>query len=359
MSFNATKPQDLKLLPPKLEITDEVKSLLLQARVEIAELKGYSFSLNNPFLLLSPAAIKEAVASSEIENIHTTVINVLENQLFPEEEQSQPDKEVLRYREALYWGYENIKKYGISTRLIKGIHKKLLLGGGSYRKTQNAITQGGGVIRYTPPLQSNISDYLGNLENFINDNNPNLDPLLKAIISHYQFESIHPFIDGNGRTGRILMILTLVQDNLLNPPVLFISGYINSHKNEYYDSLLEVTKNNNWNDYLIFMLKGFTQQARETKDLALQVKNAYFDLKQNLKVNHTDIYSADLLETLFTYPVINPSKLSDELGVHRSTASRHLKNLEKVGILKKKSVGTYILYANVPLLKVLHQHNKF
>lgn len=355
MSFNATQPHELTVLPPKIEISDEIKNLLLQARVEIAELKGYSFSLNNPFLLLSPATIKEAVASSEIENIHTTVINVLENQLFPDDEQSQPDKEVLRYREALYWGYENVKKYGISTRLIKGIHKKLLVDGGNYRTIQNAITEGRGAIRYTPPQQSKISEYLGNFENFINDDQSSLDPLLKAVIGHYQFESIHPFLDGNGRTGRILMILGLVQDNLLNPPVLFISGYINRNKNEYYDSLLDVTQNNDWDKYIVFMLKGFAQQAKETKDLALQVKNAYFDLKTNLKTNHADIYSADLLETLFTYPVINPSKLSEELEVHRSTASRYLKNLENVGILKRKSVGTYVLYANVPLLKVLHQ----
>lgn len=215
MSFNATQPQELNLLPPRINISEEIRNLLLQARVEIAELKGYSFSLNNPFLLLSPATIKEAVASSEIENIHTTVINVLENQLFPEDEQSQPDKEVLRYREALYWGYKNVKKYGISTRLIKGIHRKLLVGGGQYRTVQNAITEGGGIIRYTPPLQSKISGYLGNLENFINEDISTLDPLLKAIIGHYQFESIHPFLDGNGRTGRILMILGLVQDDLL------------------------------------------------------------------------------------------------------------------------------------------------
>lgn len=355
MSFNATHPQDLTLLPPKVKITTEIQEWLLKARIELAELKGYSFSLTNPFLLLSPAVIKEAVASSEIENIHTTVINVLENQLFPEEEQSKPDKEVLRYREALLWGYKQREKTALTTRLITGIHQKLMPElNGQYRTIQNAITEGGKVIRYTPPLQKDIPRLMSNLEIFLNENK-SIDPLIKAIIGHYQFEAIHPFNDGNGRTGRILMLLGLVQDDVLNPPVLFISGYINKFKSDYYQKLLDVTVKEDWQSYILFMLQGFFEQAKETKELALSVQSSFFQLKKLIKKSHQSIYSADLLEVLFSYPIINPLRLAQELDIHRTTATRYLQELERGKILQSKVVGTYHLYANVPLLNALHK----
>ncbi|MEO8581682.1 MAG: Fic family protein [Patescibacteria group bacterium] len=361
MQQNAVYPFQLPLLPPKASFNDPaITKLVLDARVKLAELNGLTFSLANPFLLLSPAIIKESIASSEIENIHTTILNVLENQLFPEDEQKKPDKEVLRYREAALWGFNKRKKLPISSRLIQGIHKKLLPDlAGSFRITQNAILDGKTKeIIYTPPVQTEISNLMGNLENFINQQNglvtPDWDPLIQIAMCHYQFESIHPFNDGNGRTGRILMVLQLVDKNILSLPTLYISGYINKNKNAYYQLLRTVTKTGKWEEYILFMLQGFADQATETTLLALKIKNLFQEQKQELKSVYGKIYSADLLESMFSFPVISPVKLGSELAIHYGTASRYLVQLEKGGFLQSKWVGKYHFFANIKLLKLIH-----
>jgi len=214
MSFNPTYPHDLALLPPKIDLdSKKLTNLLIKAHSELGELKGYSFSMPNPLLLLSPAIIKESLASSEIENINTTLVNVLENQLFPEAEQKKPDKEVLRYQDAVFTGFSALEKYSLSSRTIHDIQKALLpeTPSSGYRKVQNGIKNAAtGQIIYMPPIASKIPGLMGNLENFMNDKTDNIDPLIKCAMLHYQFEAIHPFGDGNGRTGRILMVLQLV-----------------------------------------------------------------------------------------------------------------------------------------------------
>jgi Fic family protein len=362
MPYNSVLPFELPLLPPQISLLADIAltRAILDARVKLAELNGLTFSLSNPFLLLSPAIIKESIASSEIENIHTTVLNVLENQLFPEDEQKNPDKEVLRYREAAMWGFDQRNQIPISSRLIKGIHERLLPDlSGAFRTTQNAILDGKTKkIIYTPPLQTQIPILMGNLENFINQQNgvvtPDWDPLVQIAISHYQFESIHPFNDGNGRTGRILMVLQLVNNKILSLPTLYISGYINKNKNEYYRHLRAVTKLGKWKEYLMFMLQGFSEQATETTLLALTIKNLFFQQKEELKTTYGKIYTTDLLEALFSFPVITPVKLGHELGVHYGTASRYLIQLEKGGFLQSKWVGKYHFFANTKLLKLIH-----
>lgn len=230
---------------------------------------------------------------------------------------------------------------------------------GDYRSTPNAIqnTKTKEII-YTPPVQAQIPSLIGNLENYINlnfsTNESDVDPLIKAAISHYQFEAIHPFGDGNGRTGRIIMVLQLIQERVLFLPTLYISGYINKNKSEYYRLLLAVTVDHNWRDYIIFMLNGFYEQAKETKIFALKIKDLYFELKQELKAKNQKIYSADLLDALFTFPIISPVKLAAEINVHYGTASRYLVQLEKSGVLKSKWMGKYHFFMNKKLLTVLH-----
>jgi len=361
MPFHATYPFNLPLLPPHVSLDDTaITKAVLDARVKLAELNGLTFSLPNPFLLFSPAIIKESIASSEIENIHTTVLNVLESQLFPEDEQKKPDKEVLKYREAVLWGFEERKQIPISSRLITGIHKKLLpelLG--SFRTTQNAIVDGRTKeIIYTPPLQKDIPVLMGNLENFIHQQlgstMPDWDPLIRIAIAHYQFESIHPFNDGNGRTGRILMVLQLLEHRILSWPTLYISGYINRNKNQYYQHLRDITREEKWKEFVLFMLQGFAEQATETTLLALNIKNLFFAQKNELKTNFKKIYTTDLLEAFFAFPIITPIKLGHELGVHYGTASRYLTQLEKGGFLQGKWVGKYHFFANTKLLKLIH-----
>lgn len=355
MSFDPTYPIQLDPLPPQKAIKNEdFSEFLLKARVELAELKGASGQIPNPFLLTAPLLIRESVESSGIENINTTVANVLENQLLPEDEQNKPDKEVLQYREALYWGMNNLKDLSLSNRTILGIHKKLLKEkGGEYRTIQNHIVNSKtGEILFTPPVQSQISSLIGNWEKYVNENKE-LDPLIRAAIAHQQFESIHPFEDGNGRTGRILMVLQLVRDEVLELPILFISGYINNNRTEYYRLLRDVNANDNWHDYIEFMLQGFYMQAKETKETLKKVTVLHRELKEKIKTEHSKIYSADLLEALFSYPVIIPTKLASEINIHYTTASKHLSQLAEAGILKSMKVGRNHFFINKKLVSIL------
>ena len=311
--------------------------------------------LPNPMLLLSPAIIRESVASSGIENINTTVEKVLEQQLFPETEQKSENKEVLRYRDAVIWGFEHMKDLPMGNRLILGIHKQLL-GDRShgYRTTQNKIENSGtGDVLYTPPPATEIGRLIGNWEKYVHSNDESIDPLIKCAISHYQFEAIHPFGDGNGRAGRILMVLYLVQARLLNYPILFISGFINQNRNDYYRLLREVTTNDNWCGFIEFLLRGFYLQARETKEQLFKVMDLFNAYREGIKDKCPNIYSSDLVEQLFSLPIVTPVRLGNMLDVHYTTATRYLKQLEKEGFLQNQQVGKYQLYINKPLVGLL------
>jgi len=309
----------------------------------------------NPMLLLSPAIIRESVASSGIENINTTVEKVLEQQLFPETEQKIENKEVLRYRDAILWGFENMKNVPLGNRLITGIHKELL-GERShgYRTNQNKIENStSGEVLYTPPPATEIVKLIANWENFIHNEEDGIDPLIKCAIAHYQFEAIRPFGDGNGRTGRILIVLYLVQAGLLNYPILFISGYINKNRSDYYRLLREVTIQENWCEFIEYLLKGFYLQARETKEQLFKVMDLFNAYKTGIKEKCGSIYSADLVEQLFSMPIVTPVRLGSMLNIHYTTATRYLKQLEKEGFLRNQQVGKYQLYINKPLVVLL------
>jgi Fic family protein len=356
MSFDATYPHQLAPLPPKKVIRNtDFGDLLIKARVKLAELKGACGQIPNPLLLMSPAIIRESVASSNIENINTTLADVLQWQLFPEVEQRQPDKEVLRYREAMNWGFENADKYALSSRLITGIQARLVPdGNGRYRREQNQIANHASrETLYTPPIASEIPSLIGNWENYANALDESLDPLIRVIISHYQFEAIHPFRDGNGRTGRILMILQLIQYGLLQFPVLYISGYINRHRSDYYHHLLAITKEQNWHGFIEYMLQGFYAKAMETREDLQKVTVLFDQIKEQIRLENKKIYGLELVETLFTYPVITPTKLASELNMHYTTTSRYLSQLTEMGILKDTKVGKHHLFVNYRLLEIL------
>ncbi len=356
MSLSATYPFNLPELPPDIQCSQEsFMPWLLKARTELGELKGYSHSLPNPMLMLSPAIIRESVASSGIENINTTVEKVLEQQLFPKTEQKIENKEVLRYRDAILWGFENMKSVPIGNRLILGIHKELLdERSHGYRETQNRIENSiSGEVLYTPPPANEIGKLISNWEAYIHNEADGIDPLIKCAIAHYQFEAIHPFGDGNGRAGRILMVLYLVQAGLLSYPILFISGYINKNRNEYYKLLREVTTKENWCEYIEYMLRGFYLQARETKEQLFKVMNLFNAYKEGVKNKCGNIYSSDLVEQLFSMPIVTPVRLGTMLNVHYTTATRYLKQLEKEGFLQNQQVGKYQLYINKPLVELL------
>jgi Fic family protein len=355
MIFDPKKPFDLPLLPPSIDFKHEqFIDFMLKTRTELGELNGYSHSLPNPMILLSPAIIKESVASSSIENINTTLEKVLQMQLFPETEHRSPDKEVLRYGDAMYWGVDQLKKFPISTRIILGIHKNLLPHSkNAYRSTQNAISNTTTEeILYTPPSPTEISTLIRDWENFLHKDD-GIDPLVKCAISHYQFEAIHPFDDGNGRAGRILIVLYLIEQKLLSLPILYISGYINKNRLEYYRVLRAVSTNGKWNEFIVYMLKGFYTQAKETKVVLLKLIELLQKMKEEVKENHKKIYSSDLVEALFAHPIITPVNLGKRLDVNYRTASRYLAELVRGKVLQESYAGKYHLFLNKPLLKLL------
>lgn len=357
MSFEPTKPHKLAHLPPSINFeTSNILKALIGSSKALGELRGYSPAMPNPMLLLSPAILQESVASSKIEAINTTVESAFQAQLFPEIKQKPSDIEVNRYSHAINWGYSNLKSVALSTRFILGIHKKLLAAqGGHYRKQQNKIVNNvTGEIIYTPPIASEIPELIGNWENFVNSLSDDLNPLLKCALAHYQFEAIHPFLDGNGRTGRIMMIFQLVNSTVLDWPILYISGYLDKNKAEYYNRLLSVTRDGAWEEYLLFMLKAFETQATKTQMTLFQIMSLYEEIKESVKKKHKNIYSSDLVGHLFSQPVTTPTELARNLSIHYTTASRYLTALKKTGILIDAQLGRNHLFYNDKLLKLLH-----
>ncbi len=351
-------PHHLAPLPPKLNWKSSVfADILLKARVELAELKGYSTSVPNAMLLVSPAVIKESVASSSIENINTTVIGVLQNQMFPADEQHGPDKEVLRYRDAALWGYKHLGSLGMSKTLIAGIAEKLVPDlHGQFRKRQNQIQNTAtGEVLYTPPAPKDVPRLILNWEEFLRISEQRIDPLLACAVAHYQFEAIHPFEDGNGRAGRILMVLQLVHAGVLKLPILYISGYITKNRTHYYRLLRGVTRSGNWEEFMVFLLRGFYLQARQTKATLIAIAEFYESLREQIRKEHHKIYSADLVEALFLFPVITPVRLGKTLGIHYTTASRHLGQLAKAGLLREAEIGRYHMYVNERLMNIVRR----
>lgn len=348
-------PYELKKLS-ELDGVDfnEFDKQLIGVHMQIGILKGACYGLPNPQLLLSPTVLREALASSEIENIITTLADVLQAQLFSEAEQQAADKEVLRYNHALSHGLKMLKDVPIGSRMIKEVHDLLVPDEKGYRRTQNAlVSDRTKEVIYTPPAANKIPDLISDLEKFLHNNPKELDPILITILAHYQFEAIHPFGDGNGRTGRILMVLSLTHFGLLDLPVLFISGYINNHKSEYYEAIRRVTEEGDWKGYINYMLNAFREQAIESTDILLKIKDLHEEVKRKIRTELPKIYSRDLVDAIFNQPFITPTRYGEMLKVTYQTGSSHLKSLEKIGIMQSVRVGKYLFFANVALLDLL------
>ena len=357
--FDPKKPYDLKLLHENLEYDKAANvDIIASTRDILGELRGACRAMPDTLLLTYPTLLKEAVDSSKIENIETTIEDAFENAMLPEEQRSSADKLVIKYREAAYRGFEKVKELGVSTRVIVELHQILIPeSAGGYRRLQNHIkNKSTGEIVYTPPTANNINDYLNNWENFVNSKTNKIDPLVKAAFAHFQFEAIHPFEDGNGRVGRMLMVLQLINDGVLSHPVLHISTYINKHKSEYYQALAKVTHENKFSDFLNFMLMAFNTQASETLKLVNMIIDLYQDYKTKIRVHEktSSLHNIDqVTEMIFKYPKINPSTLSEELAISADTASANLRKLSEAGFLTLERKGKYAFYTNDELLKYL------
>ncbi|MCX7552111.1 Fic family protein [Xanthomarina sp. F2636L] len=350
--------ENLKRLPLNQDIeTKKVLKKLASAHRALAELKGIVSSIPNENILINTLGLQEAKDSSAIENIITTHDDIFKAELNLDGFKSLNAKEVQNYISALKKGFGQIKKNKILTNNdIIAIQSELEKSNAGFRKVpgtnlKNALT---GEIVYTPPQEyKTILDLMTNLEQYINDpTKSEFDPLVKMAIIHFQFESIHPFYDGNGRTGRIINVLYLVMNDLLNLPVLYLSRYIIEHKADYYKLLQEVRETDNWENWVLYMLDSIEQISKETIVLIGKIKDLIFEYK-NLLRNNYKFYSQDLLNNLFKHPYTKIEFIENDLGVSRITASKYLNLLAKDNILRKEKLGTGNYYVNERLIKIL------
>ena len=353
---------------PTLPIADDVidKAILIKwglASRALAELNKNILRIPNPTMLVNTIALQEAQSSTAIENIFTT-----EDELYKavsdavKEQSANPStKEVLRYREALWEGFKGIQENGvIDKELIIRIYQKVKNTNQEIRspQAQVVIKRGQSELRpgeivYTPPRGEGIVEQkLENLIDYLN-NDMNTDPLLKMVIAHYQFEAIHPFSDGNGRTGRILNLLYLVSQGLISHPVLYLSKYIIEHKDDYYYSLSAVTQQNSWGSWIEYMLEAVLQTSKQTNqkidDILSQMNATYEFVNPKLKW-----YSKELNQALFSQPYIKQKTIGVATGIKsRTTLSKYVKELIQLGVLSSKDDGKEVFYINNDLLRIL------
>ena len=352
---------DHEYIPPPLPLTDDVESKpilkqIVRANRALAELKGAARSIPNQSILINALSLQEAKDSSEIENVVTTH-DELYRASVSTENISREAKEVQRYREALFLGFELITEHELLLkRHIVQIQQKLEDNDAGLRTQSGTLLKNthGEVVYMPPQNHQDIQDLMDNLEQYINDDTlDDFDPLVKMAIIHYQFESIHPFYDGNGRTGRIINILHLILNGLLDVPVLYLSSYIIEFKHEYYALLNRVRTEGVWEEWIMFILKGVEQTAQQSIKLIEEIIKLMGETKASMKENFPKFYSKDLLEILFKHPYTKISFLIDELGITRKTATNYLKELESYGLLESMKIGREIYFINSKLFKLL------
>lgn len=345
-----------EFIPSDLPLAEDIetKAILkksIAANRALAELNGIAKIIPNRNILINSLVLQEAKDSSEIENIITTHDELYRADL-DIKQMTQETKEVQNYRNALLLGYNLVEENKLLLkRHIVMIQKELEQNDAGVRKQsgtnlKNALT---GEVVFTPPQQyEKVEELLSNLEKYINEPNE-LDSLVNMAIIHYQFETIHPFYDGNGRTGRIINILYLVLNQLLDLPILYLSNYIIKHKSDYYRLLQEVRTKNNWEAWILYMLDGVEKTSQETmslvNDIAFMMKETKYTIREQLP----KIYSKDLIEILFSHPYTKIEFLVEGLGVTRKTASKYLTELENLGIVHELKIQNSKFFINQQL----------
>jgi len=345
---------DLKSLPPSTNLeTSAVLRELVQAHRYLAELKGVVRTIPNQDILISTLALQEAQSSSEIENIITTQDALYKHGL--QTDSAEPvTKEVAHYAEALRLGYNKVRKQSALT-LNTILEMQAVLEGNNagFRKTLGTVLKNEqtGEVVFEPPSPDKLKGHMSELEGFINTPQ-SLDPLVCMALIHHQFETIHPFYDGNGRTGRIINILYLVLSGLLDVPVLYLSRYINQTKSDYYQELQKVRECDDWESWTIYMLRGVTLTAKHTTALIERIGGLLLTMKAQIRKEHK-FYSQDLMNNLFNHPYTKVAFLEKDLGVSRATATRYLDALAEKSILQKHKLGRESYYINFMLVDLL------
>ena len=349
--------------------TTEILIALIDAHRYLAELKGCADSIPNQTILINTLALQEAKASSEVESYVTTQDELFQADLHISEWISPAAKEVSRYREALMHGFEKMRaQQGILSnatlidlfQLLKGSNEGFRQHSGTVLKNEKT----GSTIFVPPQDGAEIHAHMRALENFINTDEPGeLDSLIKMAIIHHQFESIHPFSDGNGRIGRILCVLYLVHSGLLNTPVLYLSRYINQYKSDYYRLLQAVRDTaghalNNaeaWRAWVVYLIRGVAQTAKQTVWQVNAMRELMAQTKQRMRNEVPKLYSQDLLNNLFRHPYTRIEFVQRDLNITRQTAARYLRELVKVGLLQEHSQGKHLYFINQAFVQLLLQ----
>ena len=358
MAYNPDLPyNELPLLPPEVEIeTTAILKKTIEASRALAELKGAITNLPNPTLFIDTIQLQEARASSAIENIITTHDELFKQSVADKKIDNSAVKEVLHYKDALWYGLEEMKqKPLLTTNLFVKLVQVIKANSASIRNSigtqlKNPVS---GKVVYTPPEgEAVIRKKLKNLEDFIHAEDK-IDPLIKMAIIHYQFEAIHPFFDGNGRTGRIILLLYLKLTGLLDLPALFLSGYIMENKDAYYYKLRAVTEKNDWQGWIHFMLDMIETTANKDRQRIAQIEKLMGKMGAEIQTKLPKVYSKDLMEVLFRLPYTKRQFLEKAGLGNLKTVGNYLKELEDAGYLKSEQVGREKLYLNHQLFKIL------
>lgn len=355
-SWHADRPYNN--LPPLSAVEDlETKTVLracIEARAALAELKQAARLIPNQGMLINTLPLLEAQASSEIENIVTTMDKLFEN-LHREGNVDPATKEALRYRQALMEGYRALGKRPLSTATAENICTRIRGVEMRVRRVPGTKLVGGssGETIYTPPEgEATIRGLLADWERFMNAK-PDLDPLIRLAAGHYQFEAIHPFTDGNGRTGRVLNNLFLVQEELLNLPILYLSRHVIRHKDDYYGLLLDVTQLGAWEPWLLYMMEAVRETASWTTDKIAAIRELFDVTVAHVRRRLPKIYSRELVEVLFVQPYCRIANLVDAGVAQRQTASRYLKLLGEIDVLTERKVGREKIFVHPKLMRLL------
>ncbi len=356
MPFDRAQPyNDLPLLPPAVDLESKVvlKQAISANRV-LANLRGLAAQIPNQDVLIRSIVLQEARLSSEIENIVTTNDELYRADADPGGKADPHTKEVLRYRQALYHGLQAMVDKPLATNLFIEIVRMIKQSDLGIRAIPGTALKGAaGEVIYTPPVgEVTIRDKLGNLEQFIHADD-GIDPLIKMAVMHYQFEAIHPFPDGNGRTGRILNLLYLVDRGLLDIPVLFLSRYIIANRSGYYEGLRRVTEEGAWENWILFMLQAIESTAQQTFDQVRRILALMESIRLQVQDEAAAIYSKDLIEVIFRHPYTKIQFLVDAGIAKRQTASSYLQTLANLGILSEEKFGREKYYINDALLEAL------
>lgn len=357
LPWQADRPYNqLPPLPPAAELeTRAVLKRCIEARTALAELKQAAELIPNQTVLINTIPLLEAKDSSEIESIVTTTDLLFQHAQDGDNHADPATKEALRYRKALHHGYQSLAERPLSTgtaveicRTLKGVNMDIRRVPG----TQLANDRTGEIIYPPPEGEDRLRDLLANWERFLH-NETDLDPLVRMAVGHYQFEAIHPFTDGNGRTGRVLNTLYLIQEGLLNLPILYLSRYIIAHRSDYYRLLMDVTREQAWEPWLLYMLSAVEETARWTSAKIAAIRSLSEHTTQFVREQLPKTYSRELVDVIFEQPYCRISNVVDKQIAQRQAASRYLKELVAIGVLQEVQVGKEKLFIHPKLMQLL------